>query len=621
MHSFAIKASFEKEALLINGTKRYWEFAGGDGLISLVGGREIDSAMEEIIKNAKEKVYIQMSTFNDPSLSLLIKKKAMEGVEVKILLSDFNKQLKNSHSKKETNRIQQELKNAGVDVQIFNDEQLLRETDQLRPESHRKIIVVDSKVAYIGSANINEHDPAFDLGILVNRNLAKELSNFFISEFSFSSSSRLIEFERFLIDVKNSKVKFTHGREYRYSMLKQISLAKESIDIAVFELNDDLLIKALVNKKLENPELEINVLLGPAFKNKTWRGREISIPQNLLAFEKLNKAGINIRWAGDFMQDTGSIVHAKSMVIDRKFIFAGSSDFNKRSFEGNLELDYEIESKILASDFSDAIRLQIIFGKSKTLHSKKDKVYALLFKQMVNLMSFVRNYKRHSIDKITLHPAFLRLKLRKLQGKLIRLKRKFKININNKNNISKNHSEAIARLYKALSQLSSKNGNKLKVIKNEKLVTSKIDEQSHYFYGGFHSRGAFEIRDEGFRATRGGYFGDGIYVASSPETAIDYSLIRAFQDKENNSNAHIMLIKANVNKVYVPERDLALFEKWLKSKDKIISSSNQVDLMYEFLRSNNYNSIQITAAEGPNADYFMFLNPKDLEVVNHFQIQ
>ncbi len=619
---FAVKSAFEKDSLKINGVVRHWESVGDDGVIALMGGRDIDSAVKTIISEAKEKIYIQMSTLNEVEVIEMLKAKVKDGVEVKIVLSDISKQLKNAEAKNNNLKLLDEMRESGIDIQIFSNEQLARQTDQYNPENHRKIVVVDSKVGYLGSANINPYVDNYDLGVLINNKLAKELNNYFIHDFSYSSSRRLSDFERFFVNVKNTKFNFLHGKELRSTMIQRVRDAQESIDIAIYDLKDDALINVLVAKKLEKPELDINVVLGPAWKHRTWKGRDISPPQNEKAFSKLTKVGAKVRWAGKHLEQTESIVHAKTMIVDQRYVIGGSSDFNMRSFEGNQELSYEVISGVLGKEFSESIRKEVISGSNKRIHSKSDLLKGKMIEKVTEFMAFLRSGKRHFIDKIVWHPAYLRLKLRKMAGKFFKLSTKVKnYKFGSRNIVNSNPVVARARFYKTLSRLKSIKGKPLKVVKEKRITSDLVTKKSKYFFAGYHTRGLEEIEDQGFVATKGGFYGDGVYLASSPETAIDYSLSRAFQEQKHDSKAHILLIKAKIDKVYIPERDSDLYDAWIKERVDLYADLTPDELMEKFLKTNGYNAIRIIGAEGPKADYFLFLNPSDISIVNQFQIE
>jgi len=616
----ARKASFESDSLEINGSVRHWESVGDDAVIALKGGRDIHSAIETIITKAKKQIYIQMSAINDPKIIDLLVSKAEQGLDVKLVISDITKQLKNAEAKAVNLKYLDSLKEAGVDVQVFSNEQLVRQSDQYSPENHRKLIVVDSEVGYIGSANINSYTDNYDLGVLVNKNLAKELNNFFVNDFSYSSARRLRDFERFVVGAKNSKFQYLHGKELRSAMLQRIDKAESSIDIAIYDFKDDALIDALILKKNENPNFEINVVLGPEWKHRTWKGRDISPPQNEKAFHKLSKAKINVKWAGDHLKETESIVHAKAMIVDRKYVFGGSSDFNIRSFEGNQELNFELDSTVLASEFSDSIRREAYAGSNKIVHTRMDLFRGMMIEKATEFMAFLRSGKRHFVDKIVWHPAYLRLKLRKFSGKFVKITSKFK-KAKDRNIVNSNPVAARARFYKVVSRLKTSKGKKLKVIKEERFASELEAKNTKYFFAGYHTRGFEDIQDQGFVPTSGGYYGDGVYVATSPETAIDYSLSRAFQEKKSKSSAHVLLIKARMDKVFIPEKDMHLFEKWLADRGDEYSTLSEEELMDKFLKTNDYNAIRVVGAEGPKADYFLFLNSKDLSIVNQFQLE
>ena len=114
------------------------------------------------IDEAKEYVLIQFYIVHDDGLGRALKEhliaKAKEGVRVYFLYDEIG-----SHAL--PNRYKKELRDAGVDVREFNTRKGSRNRFQLNFRNHRKIVVTDGRVAWIGGHNVGDEylgkDPEF----------------------------------------------------------------------------------------------------------------------------------------------------------------------------------------------------------------------------------------------------------------------------------------------------------------------------------------------------------------------------------------------------------------------------------------------------------------------------
>jgi cardiolipin synthase len=114
------------------------------------------------IDEAKEYVLVQFYIVHDDGLGRALKEhliaKAKEGVRVYFLYDEIG-----SHAL--PNGYKKELGDAGVDVREFNTRKGSRNRFQLNFRNHRKIVVTDGRVAWIGGHNVGDEylgkDPEF----------------------------------------------------------------------------------------------------------------------------------------------------------------------------------------------------------------------------------------------------------------------------------------------------------------------------------------------------------------------------------------------------------------------------------------------------------------------------
>ena len=124
-----------------------------------------DATFKSILKGideAKEYILVQFYIVHDDGLGRALKDhlmaKAKEGLRVYFLYDEIG-----SHSL--PNSYKQELRDAGVEVNEFNTRKGRRNRFQLNFRNHRKIVVTDGRVAWIGGHNVGDEylgkDPKF----------------------------------------------------------------------------------------------------------------------------------------------------------------------------------------------------------------------------------------------------------------------------------------------------------------------------------------------------------------------------------------------------------------------------------------------------------------------------
>ena len=114
-------------------------------------GEDKFEALKADIRNARESIYLQYYIFQDDSLGSeiadLLIEKAREGVEVKVIYDHVG-----SFSSK--NKFFARMNEAGVEARPFFRVTFPQLANRINWRNHRKIVVIDKKIGYIGGMNI-----------------------------------------------------------------------------------------------------------------------------------------------------------------------------------------------------------------------------------------------------------------------------------------------------------------------------------------------------------------------------------------------------------------------------------------------------------------------------------
>ena len=117
----------------------------------LTSGYEFFPMLLRDIAAAKNHIHIDMYIFEDDALGMLISDaliaRAREGVEVRIIYDDVG-------SWKVKKRFWERMRDEGIDLEPFLRVRFPRFTSRVNYRNHRKIIVIDSNIGYIGGMNI-----------------------------------------------------------------------------------------------------------------------------------------------------------------------------------------------------------------------------------------------------------------------------------------------------------------------------------------------------------------------------------------------------------------------------------------------------------------------------------
>lgn len=132
-------------------------FSTNNSITLLENGQEKFDDMFAAIRNAKESVHLEYFNFRNDSIANLLfdllAEKAKEGVEVRALYDSFgnssnNRPLKNKHLRS--------IRERGIEIYEF-DPIAFPWVNHVFSRDHRKIVVIDGRIAYTGGMNVADY--------------------------------------------------------------------------------------------------------------------------------------------------------------------------------------------------------------------------------------------------------------------------------------------------------------------------------------------------------------------------------------------------------------------------------------------------------------------------------
>ena len=328
-------------------------------------------AMIEAIDQANKSIYLEMYIFEHDTTTShdfigKLKQKARDGVRVVIVADAYG-------SKNLRNETTHELQNAGIELLFFSH--WLRHI-------HRKILIVDKKIAFIGGVNIGKRFKSWnDLQLKIGGRVVKRLLKSFAYTYEMAGGKNqsILKYREkkfttklkfFILEHWPSRNIYTLKSHY----IEKITRAKKSIQIVtpyftpprwLISLLDDALRRGVKVEILIPARVDLRIM-------------------NVINYRYMR----NLYPLGITFYLEKRMNHAKLLIIDREEGLIGSQNMDLLSFALNAEAGIFFKEKKLLAEL-EAI-------------TKKWKKYSVLFKPQKYKMRLI-DYLILTLMKI-LHP-------------------------------------------------------------------------------------------------------------------------------------------------------------------------------------------------------------------------
>ncbi|MCK5843232.1 MAG: cardiolipin synthase [Victivallales bacterium] len=328
----------------------------GNQMRLLSDGTEAYPAMLEAIKNAESSIHLQsyiiMNDWTGGEIFKLLRQKAASGVKVKVLYDRFG-----SWTAFSTFFFTKFLRGErNIEARPFS----LRMPWTIQLRNHRKLLVCDGRVGFIGGINISSENISspglagrniHDLHCEVLGPAVSELQFSFLRDWYCTSKCSLNELMRPEYFPKHyaagdSTVRLVAsgpGQSFEASeMLHMTAVATAERYIWImtpYFVPDKPFLKALRNAVARGVEVKIIV---PAMNNHWY----IKLATSHL-YPYLLETGVRV------FEKRGAFSHVKALLVDGSWCRMGSSNCDVRSFRLNYELDAVIENGTFIKELHD----------------------------------------------------------------------------------------------------------------------------------------------------------------------------------------------------------------------------------------------------------------------------
>lgn len=357
---------------------------------------EANTLFEEMINEinkAKKFIHMEFYIFKSDEIGKKVlhalTEKAKAGVEVKLLVDSIG----NSISKKDID----EFKSAGGDFKIFFPGFCKYINLRINYRNHRKILVIDSKVAFLGGFNIGDEYLGRDKNIGYWRDThtrikglaINDLEGRFLLDWSYANESDLnIDLNKYFInphsvDVPNNIIGaqiVSSGPDHIEQQIKNgyfkiINSAKENLFIQTpYFVLDEPMLEALRLAALSGVDVKIMLPGNPDHKFMGWIANSY--------FESLLSAGANI-----YLYEKG-FLHAKTIVADSSICSIGTANMDIRSFSLNFESNIFIYNEKLSKKMETQFLKDLDVCEKVTLENfEKRSIISKIGESVIRLVS------------------------------------------------------------------------------------------------------------------------------------------------------------------------------------------------------------------------------------------
>lgn len=335
-------------------------FSHNNSVTLLMSGQEKFDDMFQAIRQARSSVHLEYFNFrNDSIASLLFRllaQKAKEGVEVRALFDGFgndsnNRPLKRKHLK--------QMRSVGIEIYEF-DPVNFPWVNHVFHRDHRKIVVIDGKIAYTGGMNVADYyingtevvGEWRDMHCRIEGDEVNTLQKIFLRMWNKVTGQNVYGAKYY---------RGYHGADYITGLKPDTccTAGKKMVGIInreprvtnkiIRKFYTDAINEAKDSIKLVNPYLTLNNTLKWALRNAVKRGVKVEIMVSAHSDIPLTPDCVfynvhNLMQHGvDVWIYKKGFHHTKIIMVDGRFCTVGSANLNARS----LNFDYEENAVII----------------------------------------------------------------------------------------------------------------------------------------------------------------------------------------------------------------------------------------------------------------------------------
>jgi len=355
----------------------------------LVNGEQKFERLREDLNGAENHIHMEYFVLFDDELGTeligILCKKAKEGVKVRLIYDDVGSDISSKAKKKMTE--------SAVDHYPFMPVIFSNSTSKLNFRDHRKIVVVDGKVGYVGGINLDKkYDNSYDnerywrdTHLRIQGGAVGSLQSSFLLSWNFASKDEMEIEQQLFPKTKPESQKpvaiqmAASGPDTDWANIMEaifcaINSARNRIYLTTpYFMPNDAIFTALTTASRSGVDVRIII----PYESDSWAAQYASDSY----IEQCLDSGIQIyRYCKGF-------VHAKTMVVDDVLSTIGTANLDYRSFSLNFEINALIYNrgineqmiKIFETDLEGCEEVELERWKERGIRRKLKESFSRLW--------------------------------------------------------------------------------------------------------------------------------------------------------------------------------------------------------------------------------------------------
>ncbi len=350
-------------------------FSNDNSMVLFKNGQEKFDDLFSAIRQAKKSIHLEYFNFRNDSIATLLfallADKAKEGIQVRAIFDAFgnssnNRPLKKEHLKK--------IRQNGIEIYEF-DPICFPWLNHIWARDHRKIVVIDGKVAYIGGMNVADYyingtkqvGEWRDTHCRLEGMVVDELQRIFIKAWNKASHQNLdatlflCKGKRMTLANVKPDTTSSQGKKTLGIINREPYVSNEIIKTFYYTAIQN----AQRHIQIVNPYFTLNRKLKKCLKKALQRGVKVEIMLSA-KFDEPVTPDVVYRNAHKLIERGAYIYiykpgfhHSKVMMVDGEMCTVGSANLDARS------LSYDYEDNVVVFDRHTTAELQQIFENDK----------------------------------------------------------------------------------------------------------------------------------------------------------------------------------------------------------------------------------------------------------------
>lgn len=345
-------------------------FTNNNSVTLLMSGQEKFDDMFHAIRQAKSSIHLEYFNFRNDSIAFLLfdllREKRKEGVEIRAMFDGFGNDSNNQPLKK---RHLKPLREAGIEIVEYSPIRFPW-VNHIYGRDHRKIVVIDGKIAYTGGMNVADYyikgteqvGEWRDMHCRIEGKEVNTLQNIFLRIWKKQTGKEIhgAKYYRGTLTPEYFQgLKPDTTPTARRKMVGIINREPRTSNKIIRQFYTSAIDYAKDSIKLINPYLTLNPQLKRALKRAVRRGVKVEIMVSTHSdipltpdcvfynVHKLMKRGVDV-----WMYEPG-FHHTKVIMVDGKFCTVGSANLNARSLNWDYEENAVIVDTCTTRELSD----------------------------------------------------------------------------------------------------------------------------------------------------------------------------------------------------------------------------------------------------------------------------